>query len=189
MNENQDTSNSVSAFRTEGVAVQPGESIEAGHLPLECGVIRLDFVNGASLAVEGPAKIQVVSKMRVLLQRGVVTATIPESTIGFVVDTDTAHVVDLGTAFGVSVGDDGTTDVCVFEGEVEVSRNVNTSNPKTLLHFEQAVRALEQSSTIDSADYEVAPFFENAWPVNSKPIAVSASVFRAEARSTLKSPG
>ena len=34
---------------------------------------------------------------------------------------DTAHIVDLGTTFGVSVGDDGTTDVCVFEGEVSVS--------------------------------------------------------------------
>ena len=140
---------SVGAYRAENVAIQPGESIAAGHLTLLRGVIRLDFVNGASLAVEGPAKIDVVNKMRVVLQRGVVTATIPESAIGFVVDTDTAHVVDLGTAFGVSVGNDGTTDVCVFEGEVSVSRNGSTSSEPTLVHEGQAVRALEQSSTID----------------------------------------
>jgi hypothetical protein len=166
---------SVGAYRAENVAIQPGESIAAGHLTLLRGVIRLDFVNGASLAVEGPAKIDVVNKMRVVLQRGVVTATIPESAIGFVVDTDTAHVVDLGTAFGVSVGNDGTTDVCVFEGEVSVSRNGSTSSEPTLVHEGQAVRALEQSSTIDSTHYEVAPF-ENAWPVNSGVLQTTGSM-------------
>ena len=166
---------SVGAYRAENVAIQPGESIAAGHLTLLRGVIRLDFVNGASLAVEGPAKIDVVNKMRVVLQRGVVTATIPESAIGFVVDTDTAHVVDLGTAFGVSVGNDGTTDVCVFEGEVSVSRNGSTSSEPTLVHEGQAVRALEQSSTIDSADYEVSPF-ENAWPVNSGVLQTTGAI-------------
>lgn len=166
---------SVGAYREENVAVRPGERIEAGQLTLQRGVIRLDFVNGASLAVEGPAKIEVVNKMRVVLHRGVVTATIPESAIGFVVDTDTAHVVDLGTAFGVSVGDDGTTDVCVFEGEVSVSRNGAVSSQPTLVQEGQAVRASEKSSTIDSADYEVAPF-ENAWPVNSGVLQTTGSI-------------
>ena len=166
---------SVGAYREEDVAIQPGERIGAGHLALQRGVIRLDFVNGASLAVEGPAKIEVINKMRVVLQRGIVTATIPEAAIGFVVDTGTAHVVDLGTAFGVSVGNDGTTDVCVFEGEVEVSRNGSTSSQSTLVQEGQAVRALEQSSTIDSADYEVTPF-ENAWPVNSGVLQTTGSI-------------
>ncbi len=166
---------SVGAYREEGVVIRPGESIEAGHLVLQRGVIRLDFVNGASLAVEGPAKIEFVNKMRVVLQRGIVTATIPEAAIGFVVDTGTAHVVDLGTAFGVSVGNDGTTDVCVFEGEVSVSRSGSASSQPTLVHEGQAVRALEQSSTIDSADYEVSPF-ENAWPVNSGVLQTTGSI-------------
>ena len=157
---------SVGAYREDEVAIQPGESIETGHLALQRGVIRLDFVNGASLAVEGPAEIEVVDEMRVILLRGVVTAIIPESAIDFVVDTDTAHVVDLGTAVGVAVGFDGTTDVCVFEGEVSVSRNDSISSEPTLVREGQAVRALEQSSTIDSTDFEVAPF-ENVWPVNS----------------------
>jgi len=166
---------SVGAYRAEDVAIQPGESIRAGHLELQRGVIRLDFVNGANLAIEGPAKIEIVNKMRVVLQRGVVTATIPESVIGFVVDTGTAHVVDLGTAFGVSVGNDGTTDVCVFEGEVEVSRKGSASNQPTLVHEGQAVRALEQSSTIDSTHYEVA-LFENAWPVNSGVLQTTGAI-------------
>jgi hypothetical protein len=135
----------------------------------------LDFVSGATLAVEGPAKIEVVDEMRVVLLSGVVTARIPDSAIGFIVDTDTAHVVDLGTAFGVSVGDNGTTDVCVFEGEVSVSRNGSTSSQPALVREGQAVRASEQSSTIVSTDYEVAPF-ENAWPVNSGVLQTTGSM-------------
>ena len=157
------------------VAIRSGQQVMSGQLSLDRGLVRLDFVNGASLAVEGPAKIEVVDKMRVILLRGVVTARIPESAIDFVVDTDTAHVVDLGTAFGVAVGNDGTTDVCVFEGEVSVSRKGSTSNQPTLVREGQAVRASEQSPTIDSTDYEVAPF-ENAWPVNSGVLQTTGSI-------------
>ena len=34
--------------------------------------------------------------------------------------TPTAKVIDLGTEFGVTVGPSSDTDVCVFDGEVEV---------------------------------------------------------------------
>lgn len=166
---------SVGAYREGGISIRAGESIEAGRLTVERGVVRLDFANGATIAVEGPAKVEVVNEMRVVLLRGVVTATIEESSIGFVVDTDTAHIVDLGTAFGVSVGDDGTTDVCVFEGEVEVTRNGSTSSQPSLVREGQAVRASEQSPTVDSTDYEVTPF-EGAWPVNSGVLQTTGSI-------------
>jgi hypothetical protein len=99
---------------------------------------------------------------RVVLHRGVVTATIPEAAVGFVVDTAAAQVVDLGTSFGVSVSEAGLTDVCVFDGEVEVSGPSGT--PK-LVREGQAVRTGEGTKTIDAVDYETAAF-ENAWPVN-----------------------
>ena len=166
---------SVGAYDNNDVAIRSGQQLIPGQLNLGRGLVRLDFVSGASVAIEGPAKIEIVDKMRLVLLRGVVTATIPESAIGFVVDTDTAHVVDLGTAFGVSVGDDGTTDVCVFEGEVTVNRKGSTSGQPTLVREGQAVRATEQSPTIDSSEYEVAPF-ENAWPVNSGVLQTTGSI-------------
>jgi hypothetical protein len=165
----------VGAYDSEDVAIRPGQKVMSGQLSLGRGLVRLDFVNGASLAVEGPAKIEVVDEMRVVLLRGVVTAKISESAIGFVVDTETAHVVDLGTAFGVSVGDDGTTDVCVFQGEVSVHKKDSTSSQPTRVREGQAVRASEQSPTIDSTDYAVAPF-ENAWPVNSGVLQTTGSM-------------
>jgi hypothetical protein len=96
-----------------------------------------------------------------------VTATIPESAVGFVVDTISAHVVDLGTSFGVSVGKDGQTEVCVFDGEVEVSSSKTSGASKVtqLVREGEAVRTKVDSSVIDSVSYETAQF-ENAWPVN-----------------------
>jgi hypothetical protein len=166
---------SVGAYHSDGVAIRSGQQVMPGQLNLDRGLVRLDFVSGASVVIEGPAKIEVVNKMRVILLRGVVTARIPESAIGFVVDTETAHVVDLGTAFGVSVGDDGTTDVCVFEGEVSVSRKGSSAQQPSLVREGQAVRASEQSQTIDSTDYEVTPF-KDAWPFNSGILQTTGSI-------------
>lgn len=157
------------------VAVRSGQQIMTGPLSLDRGLVRLDFVSGATIAVEGPAQIEVVNNMRVVLLRGVITARIPESAIGFVVDTDTAHVVDLGTAFGVAVGDDGATDVSVFEGMVSVDRNGSTLSNPSLVREGHSVRASEQSSTIDSTEYQVTAF-ENAWPVNSGVLQTTGSM-------------
>ncbi len=165
----------VGAYNSEGAAIRSGQKVQSGGLSVDRGVVRLDFVNGAKLAVEGPAKIEVIDEMRVVLLSGIITATIPESAIGFVVDTDTARVVDLGTAFGVSVGTDGTTDVCVFEGEVSVRRKGSTASQPALVREGEAVRASESSPTVDSADYEVAAF-ENAWPVNSGVLQTTGSI-------------
>ena len=165
----------VSAYDSQGVAMRSGQRVVSGQLSLDRGVVRLDFVSGANLAVEGPAKIDVVDEMRVVLLRGVVTATIPESAVGFVIDTNTARVVDLGTAFGVSVADDGTTDVCVFEGEVSVRRKGSTSSQPALVREGQAVQASAQSPTVDSTVYEVTPF-ENAWPVNAGVLQTTGSI-------------
>ena len=166
---------SVGAYDSDDVAIRSGQQVMSGQLSLDRGLVRLDFVSGASVVIDGPAKIEVVDAMRVVLLRGVVTATIPESAIGFVVDTETANVVDPGTAFGVSVRDDGTTDVCVFEGEVSVNKMDSPSSQPTLVREGQAVRASEQSPTVDSADYEVTPF-EDAWRVNSGVLQTTGSI-------------
>ena len=74
-------------------------------------------------------------------------------------------VIDLGTAFGVSVGADGETDVCVFEGEVEVSLSDSADTPQ-LVREGNAVRSRSKAETIDSVDYSTERF-EDAWPITS----------------------
>lgn len=167
----------VGAYGDAGLAYTAGDSVEPGRLVVSRGLMRLDFSNGARVTIEGPAQMEVVNEMRMILHRGVVTATIPESAIGFVVDTSSAHVVDLGTSFGVSVSEEGLTDVCVFDGEVEVSSpeaNPTEAAPR-LVREGQAIRADEDSNAIDSMDYETSRF-ENAWPVNSGVLQTTGSM-------------
>ena len=163
----------VGAYGKTGNAILSGDPITPGRFEVSRGLVRLDFRNGARVTVEGPAEIDVRNDMHMVLHRGVVTATIPEAAIGFVVDTAAAHVVDLGTSFGVSVSAEGVTEVCVFEGEVEVS-NQTAAKPR-LLREGQAVQASEVSKSIDSVAFETSQF-ENAWPVNAGVLQTTGSM-------------
>jgi hypothetical protein len=49
--------------------------------------------------------------------------------VGFVIQTPTATVVDLGTAFGVAVDETGSSDVEVFSGSVEVRASPKAEKP------------------------------------------------------------
>ena len=159
---------SVGGFQADGIAVRPGDPAQVGIFRLERGIARLDFSNGAQVAIEGPASLEIVDDRHVVLQHGIATARVPESAHGFVVETTSTRVVDMGTAFGVSVNDDGITNVCVFEGEVEVNQrgsdSVNAA-PQRVLEG-QAIRAGSSSPTIESVDFDTRQF-ERAWPVNA----------------------
>lgn len=163
----------VGAYRVDGTSYVVGEPMEEGAQLLDRGLLRLDFSNGARVTIEGPAQFEVVDEMKVVLHHGVVTATIPEAAIGFVIDTAAAQVVDLGTSFGVSVDEDGQTDVCVFDGEVEVTNQTNAA-PRVVREG-QAVRTSGPSDVIDSVAYETTRF-ENAWPVNSGVLQTTGSM-------------
>ena len=162
-----DVAHVIGAYRADGVIFKTGETVEPGILSLSRGLLRLDFSNGARVTVQGPAELEVFDEDRVLLHKGLVTATIPESAIGFVVDTVAAHVVDLGTSFGVSVSENGQTEVCVFDGEVEVSlpREAGAEEVSHLVREGESISARVNSSVIDSVSYETSQF-ENALPVN-----------------------
>ena len=157
----------IGAYRADGVIYKTGETVESGILSLTRGLLRLDFSNGARVTVQGPAELEVFDENRILLHQGLVTATIPKSAVGFVVDTVAAHVVDLGTSFGVSVSENGHTEVCVFDGEVEVSlpSGDGAGEVPHLVREGEAICASVDSSEIDSVSYETSQF-ENALPVN-----------------------
>ena len=166
----------VGAYDEAGAAYTVGETVEPGPVIVSRGLVRLDFSNGARVTIEGPAQIEVKDEKRMVLHHGVVAATIPESVIGFVVDTTSVHVVDLGTSFGVSVSEAGLTDVCVFDGEVEVSSmEFDGKAASRLVREGQAIRASEATRAIDSVAY-ITSRFENAWPVNSGVLQTTGSM-------------
>lgn len=108
-----------------------GSRLPAGTLDLVEGLATLKFDSGAEVVMEAPATIEVLDPMNCQLKRGTVVADVPPSAKGFTIDTAKAKVVDWGTRFGVSAGDDGNYMVQVLEGRVDVNHK-GTSEVKQL---------------------------------------------------------
>jgi hypothetical protein len=99
-------------------AIEAGRPLEAGVYRLEGGHAELLFSNGVKALVEGPSEFVLISPLRLELASGQIVCRAPHGVIGFVVDTSKAEIRDLGTEFGVRVGEGGRTEVQVYEGEV-----------------------------------------------------------------------
>jgi len=98
-----------------------GARLSPGTLDLIEGLATLKFDSGAEVVMEAPATIEVLDAMNCQLKRGTVVADVPPSAKGFTIDTAQAKVVDWGTRFGVSAGEDGNYMVQVLEGRVDVN--------------------------------------------------------------------
>ncbi|WP_035609099.1 FecR domain-containing protein [Haloferula sp. BvORR071] len=137
--------------------VRVGEKLDFAE-----GVSRMEFVNGAVVAIEAPASLAVRSVDELALEHGKLNAWCPETAHGFRVVTGSATLVDLGTAFGVSADKDGTADFVVLEGKVEVKKDDET---RTLLKG-GAVRASRGKGRLRDLAYEPKGF-QGTWRVAS----------------------
>lgn len=99
----------------------PGSAIGPGYYELVEGMATFRFESGAEIVLEAPSTLEIIDALNCRLRKGALLADVPESAIGFTVDTPDATVVDYGTKFGVSAGDDGYYVVQVLDGLVEVT--------------------------------------------------------------------
>lgn len=99
------------------------------RLSLQSGVAMIRFECGADVILEGPADLELLSATSINLLKGKASVKVPEGMKGFEVFSPQGRVLDLGTEFGVTVSGTGSTDVVVFDGEVEtfVGRDRSTS--------------------------------------------------------------
>ncbi|MEK7951779.1 FecR domain-containing protein [Luteolibacter soli] len=125
------------------------------------GVSRMEFTNGAVVAIEAPAELTIRSQDEVELAHGRLNAWCPETAHGFRVVTTSATVTDLGTSFGVSASPDGTADVLVLDGKVVVQND----NVKRQIERGAAIRATSDTKLSDVA-FEPSPY-QRTWPVAS----------------------
>ena len=117
--------------------------VVAGKLEMNSGQLTLRFRSGATMWVSGPASMQIVSDMLVKLDKGQATALL-QMAHGFSIETSNVHVVDLGTKFGVLARSGGTTDVVVFEGQVDLQPTVSSSVTQKRLSQGEGVRVDNQ---------------------------------------------
>jgi hypothetical protein len=111
---------------------EPGEILGPVRLRWRSGVVSLAFLNGATVSVEGPADLELISLERVFCTRGkMLVYVLPQSAItAFTVLAPGAAVVDVGTEFGFNVQPGRPAQVLVLQGTVEAS--VLATNGTTL---------------------------------------------------------
>ena len=149
-----------------------GDRISPGVLRMQAGIVHLRFDNGVGVTLEGPSDFEVTSPEVTRLRSGLLTATVPPGAEGFRVDTPSAQVVDLGTAFGIDQRPDGTSIVSVFDGEVEI---VSDDSNKRLLSEGNSIQLATDGSASDLV-FTSQPF-DRLWPTSSG-IAGSSGAFR-----------
>ena len=161
----------------ENPGLKKGARLSEGKIRLESGLAKLRFSSGAKVTLEGPAEYEIISNDLTRLVSGRLSAKIPRSAIGFKVDTPTARVLDLGTAFGVDVDDQGATEVAVFEGEVEVELPdpVESRKGKRLITHGNSVRTEAGAKEISDALYDVSKF-RKTWPVTAGMVSTAGMV-------------
>ncbi|MBA2115215.1 LamG-like jellyroll fold domain-containing protein [Bremerella alba] len=134
----------------EGVTVSPQQ------LTWDTGLIQLEFYSGATLVAEGPASIEIVDASNIYLNYGKLRANIPQPAQGFTILAKTLELVDLGTEFGMEVSSDGSVDVQVYEGKVELYEPNSNRNKTTRRELVQgkplSITADGLSKVIDSGD-------------------------------------
>lgn len=107
-----------------------GARLKPGMLDLIEGLAVLRFDSGAELVLEAPAAVEVLDAMNCKLRHGTLVAEVPPQAKGFSIDTKDAKVIDWGTKFGLSAGEDGKYMVQVLEGLVEVDDKTGAASKK-----------------------------------------------------------
>lgn len=100
--------------------LEPGASLPPSRLTFDSGLMQLEFYSGASVIVEGPASIEIVSPLELKLHQGKLRARVPEVAHGFTVKSAEVDVIDRGTEFAIAATGEGGTEVHVIDGLVEL---------------------------------------------------------------------
>lgn len=95
-----------------------GEPLYPGRYSLSNGTALLLFHRGAEMLLEGPSELEIVNENTSILHQGRAVAVVPETAVGFRLDTPSSMIIDLGTEFGVEVAASGSTTLQVYKGEV-----------------------------------------------------------------------
>ena len=134
---------------------------EGTRLILASGMAKVTFECGAEVVLQGPCDFVAQSRMVGYLVSGRITANVPRRAFRFAIRSPEVDFVDLGTAFGVNVGDDGETQLHVFQGEVICSPPKNeTGHEKRLVHVtaNKAVEFNNQRPGLSDIAMDERPF-------------------------------
>jgi hypothetical protein len=105
-----------------------GQPVTERVLRLDSGIAEVTFVSGATVTIEGPAKLRIDSPMNCFSMYGKFAANCPPSAHGFTVRFKGGKIIDFGTEFALDTEPGGKTAVHVLSGEVIVAATDDEEN-------------------------------------------------------------
>ena len=145
-----------------------GEILVVGEsLHLLAGIGEITFTSGARVILQAPAILKIQSSESVKLESGRLVGRVPKGVTGFSVQTPSTTVVDLGTEFGVELDEKGTTDVIVFDGEVDVQRppqedpEMASALPESFLLYTGQSARIAMDQVVEDPKIDVKRFVRN----------------------------
>lgn len=140
----------------------PGSELMPGSLSLRTGIATVRFHSGAEVIVEAPAELELLSSMRGKLLSGAAVIDVPDSAIGFVIETPDGYAVDYGTRFAVRVDQQAKqSNFEIIEGEIAVHHPGSgkelrlTGQGKAATVSEQSVVAIDLQQQDDRPEPEL----------------------------------
>ena len=88
-------------------------------LNLQSGIVKIQYDSGVELLVEGPALFEIL-RSGVYMEYGRLFSRVSDTGLGFIVQTPATQFVDLGTEFGVQADVNGSAELHVIKGKVQL---------------------------------------------------------------------
>ena len=134
-------------WTSEAAALHHGQQLRKdSRIALASGMAKVTFDCGAEVVLQGPCDFVVRDRMVGILHTGRITANVPRRAFSFAILSPQVDFVDLGTSFGVAVGNDGRTELHVFEGEVLCSQSEQQNGGRKEAIYVMANKAMEFGS-------------------------------------------
>ncbi|MDO5582095.1 MAG: LamG-like jellyroll fold domain-containing protein [Planctomycetia bacterium] len=106
-------------WENTNIHYKEGQSLGPDNLFLKSGKIRIQFTNGVSIIMNGPANLSLSDSMHTFCKEGDLTVFVPPEGSGFELLTPFTKIIDRGTEFAVRV-DSAAIDLKVLRGKVDL---------------------------------------------------------------------
>jgi hypothetical protein len=108
-------------WANSSVNFKNGDRLWTNHMPLclDRGIVNIQYDDGVEVLIESPAKFT-IERSGIYFEYGRLFSHVSKSGLGFMVETPTARFIDQGTDFGVQADVNGSAELHVFKGKVQL---------------------------------------------------------------------
>ncbi len=122
------------------------------------GIAKIEFTSGVKVVIEGPAVFE-INRESIFLEYGRLYSKVSETGLGFSVKTSTSQFVDHGTEFGILAEQNGSSELHVIKGKVQLFAGTEgSSRYSQMIKEDQAICYDVENNIINSIQIQKKAF-------------------------------